>query len=194
MTLPRIFFIGMNRTATKALSSLVSDSGYIAYHFSGRNGENIAKTIKKNVLAGNPPLDTIDGACSYADMAYHEYDDYIEGNLYFRELYQAYPDSYFILNTRTEANWLRSRINHKDGDYLKRCREILGAGAAIENNEVYMHWMNYRRIHHSAAISYLTSKTDRFMIFDTEYDNISKVAEKLKAHYNINTAHWKHVD
>jgi hypothetical protein len=186
---PKIFFIGMDHSANQPLSDLMRDSGCsVASVSSGRR--NLAKTIKRNLVAGNDPLLTISDSIVYTEMTYFENDDYIEGNQYYRQLYEAYPDAYFILNYVTEASWLASRMS---SPLLEKCQQIMVAGKPLTPREVVWEWMTYRVQHHSTAIKWFTSdpiRNKQFLVLDVAYDDISKLVNFVSKDYTLDSNQW----
>ena len=190
---PKIFFIGQNRTATKALTELIRRSGYLGFHYTAGRIV-LAKQIKINLINKVEPLRYIDIADSFADMVYHDTDEYIEANVYFKELHRAYPDAYFILNDRPEADWLKSRLAHKNGDYLRRCAKSIRHGSVLTQHEVECEWLHHRRSQQGLLAQYFNKEDDRFMVFDICHDDISKLIDFVKDDYDLDRNYWEHVD
>lgn len=179
----------MDHSANQPLSDLMRDSGCsVASVSSGRR--NLAKTIKRNLVAGNDPLLTISDSIVYTEMTYFENDDYIEGNQYYRQLYEAYPDAYFILNYVTEASWLASRMS---SPLLEKCQQIMVAGKPLTPREVVWEWMIYRVQHQSTAIKWFTSdpiRNKQFLVLDVAYDDISKLVNFVSKDYTLDSNQW----
>ena len=51
----------------------------------------------------------------FSDMTYLDYQTLIEGNIFFKQMDNDYPESLFIYNTRNIDNWDQSRLNHTSG-------------------------------------------------------------------------------
>ena len=188
---PKIFFIGMDHSANQPLSDLMRDSGCsVASVSSGRR--NLAKTIKRNLVAGNDPLLTISDSIVYTEMTYFENDDYIEGNQYYRQLYEAYPDAYFILNCVTESIFVENRMNTP---ILEKCKEIMVAGKPLTTQEVVWNWITYRTQHHATVINWFYGddiRAERFLILDVDYDKVSKMVNFVAKDYTLNIDNWIH--
>ena len=189
--IPKIFFIGMDNSSNQPLIDLMLDSNCsVASISSGRR--NLAKTIKRNLVAGNDPLYTISDSNVYINMTYFENDDYIEGNQYYRQLYEAYPDAYFVLNYVTEAVWLENRRN---SPLLEKCQQIMVPGKPLTSQEVLWNWITYRSQHQETVLNWFFGddvRTERFLFLDVDYDNVSKMVNFVAKDYTLNIDNWIH--
>ena len=93
----KIFFLGYNKTATCSIYQLMTTNGIKCQHDSKWD------------------IDKYRAFCDCGDLQ-----DY-------KKLYEMYPNSYFILNTRNIKDWLLSRLKHgftykQNGfSYTKHC-------------------------------------------------------------------------
>jgi hypothetical protein len=103
---PRVFGIGMHKTATTSLHHAFEILGLRSWHWSSAAE---AKKIYRqmNMLGRSPYLEQFDALC----------DNPIP--LLFRQLDQAYPGSKFILTIRDESKWLDAVRRHFDPAYNK---------------------------------------------------------------------------
>lgn len=152
----KVFCIGFNKTGTSSLHALFLDCGLRSIH-----------------VVAWPFLSRI--TPKYFDIA----DCYSDGEKSdFVQLNQWFPRSVFILNTRNERAWLRSRIKHvmrynekvdlsvliKDPKYGEMAREFFfDEEGAIEK------WIIERRIYHKQARAYFADNP-RFLDIDVTTD------------------------
>lgn len=147
----RVFFLGFNKTATSALWMLMSASGLRAIHSSG-NGKlfgrpaaerqsipHAADHIAANLVAGRDPIKGLEAYDVFMDLTV----DTKDLCLAFEAFYAAHPNALFVLNTRPEEDWLRSRCNHR--------RMLKSAAKAWEMSEaqVQERWRSSYRQHHN---------------------------------------------
>lgn len=96
---PRIFCIGLNKTASSSLHAAFILLGYQSLHKSYQAQKALHKAIMKNKKL----LHYLKKYDAFSDYPYFRY---------FMELDMQYPGSKFILNTRNREDWVRSRIAH----------------------------------------------------------------------------------
>ena len=63
----------------------------------------------------------------------------VEGHSYYPLLLQAFPESLFVYNDRPVADWLKSRLRHKQGSYLLRMKNIYG----FDEDKIKNIWLNH---------------------------------------------------
>ncbi|MCF7914652.1 MAG: hypothetical protein K9L66_05755 [Spirochaetaceae bacterium] len=96
---PRVFCIGLNKTATSSLHAAFLMLGYSSLHQSYTAEKMLHKAIMKNKKL----LHYMQQYDVFSDYPYFRY---------FKELDMQYPGSKFILNTRNREEWIKSRISH----------------------------------------------------------------------------------
>jgi hypothetical protein len=153
----KVFFIGMNKTATKAFDFLFSSSGYMTTHYSCANADGspaiLAQVMKDNHESFYPIMLGLEKWSVFSDMFWHREDEWIDGVKYFREIHQQYPDAYFVLQTRDLDSWLKSKRNHKEGKYIERVMEYLGG-----TEEQVLDWLAKDREDHHRKVLINTYK------------------------------------
>jgi hypothetical protein len=105
MRKPRIFCVGLNKTATTSLHEAFKILGFKSCH-NVHNGKRARLLIEKALKNNRDLLHYFDEYDVYSDMGLFSY---------FKELDKSYPDSKFILNTRDANDWVESRIRHDEG-------------------------------------------------------------------------------
>lgn len=179
---PKVFFIGFNKTATTSFHELFAGSGYKSYHHN-LDGWNLALNMEKNSLAGKAILAGFDDADAYSDLTYLSDAHYIEGNRYFEALHAEYPDAYFILQTRNEDDWIRSRFNH----YLFASRVCTALKLAPDVLEPY--WRDQLESHTRRAKAYFRDY-DRFMCFDIDRNPIDDLITFVQPEFSLDRGFW----
>ena len=107
---------------------------------------------------------------------------------FYKLLDKQYPNSKFILNTRNKQKWLKSRINHQNGQYLSH----LAKEFQLSENEMIQKWSDEWDYHHLEVISYFYEKPNKLIIFDIEKDNPVKLEKFFKNNFNLNTKFYGH--
>jgi len=188
----KVFFVGMNRIATKSFHHLFKNSGYRSFHYSCMDVATqqsiiLAEQMQANLDQYYPIMDKMDSAHVYSDMFWHRENIWIDGVKMFRELYAQYPDAYFVLQTRDMDAWLRSKENHKGGAYIKRCQQFHQL-----DRQYMLDWFASDREMHEAKVRKFFLGSDRFLDYDLDKDNISKLIEFVKPDFFLDEKHWGH--
>lgn len=179
---PKVIFVGFNKTATTSLHRLFTDSGYTGYHHN-RDGESLGLAMSQNLRAQRPLLSSFSDVDVYIDFTYLTKDLYIEGVQYFRMLYKEYPDAYYILQTRNQNDWLRSRLNH--AGFLERACRVLKLSEA----GVTRYWRDLREAHFADVLGYFNSH-ERFFVFDIDKTPIENLIRFLEPCYELDKSAW----
>lgn len=184
---PKIILIGLNRCATTSFHRLFQNSGIASVHWRDQKGDNLAQRMVTNIAMGRKPLDGFGAVRAFADIAFVNSRFMLDGARFFRDLHAAYPDAYFLFNTRNRADWIASRARHSDGGYLERCCKANDQTA----EEVMQGWARMYDVHHAEVEAYFDGNP-RFLRFDIDKDNPKSVADWLSADFDVNIAHWGH--
>lgn len=182
----KVFFLGFNKTATTAFHKLFESSGYASYHHLVK-GKNLAHIMDANLKNQKPILHNISGAVAYSDISYYKKNQCIEGNQWYAELYQEYPDSFFILQTRNIEEWIESRSRHKKGHFIKRCMKSYGIQTKDEMKDV---WRKEREERENQIKRYFRGHP-KFMTFDINNDNIDRLIRHFKPEIILKKDGWK---
>lgn len=184
---PKIILIGLNRCATTSFHRLFQDSGIPSVHWADEQGDNLALRMVTNIAMGRKPLDGFGAVRAYTDISFVNARFMLDGTRFFRELYAAYPDAYFLLNTRDADDWIASRARHSNGGYLQRCCKANDQTA----DQVKQGWRRMYDVHHAEVQDYFAANP-RFLRFDIDRDNAQAVADWLSPDFDVNIAHWGH--
>jgi hypothetical protein len=181
----KIWIIGFNKTATTSIHHLIQASGYRSWHQSITHWGSIAKIIERNALAGLPILGEADTGDAYSDLCFLRDGKFVEANKWFKEIYEEYPDAYYVLNTRPMGNWIKSRVNH--GDFLQR---YIAWTDCSTREEALEQWRANYRSHHAEVESFFKGKKN-FLKFDIEEDDIKTLIDFLAPEYKLNPSYWR---
>ncbi len=183
----RIFQIGYNKCGTRSLYRFLQRSGIASAHF---NRGLLADAMAENIKAGRKPLTgNVDRYVAYTDVQHITRDRAIEGVHFFRELYAYYPNSYFILNTRDKEGWLRSRLNHGAGAYVRRYSRALGLP---EDGSVLKVWAEEWDRHHADVQAFFADKPGRLLVFDIKNDSPQTVVDFLAPDFLTRVEDFRH--
>lgn len=182
----KVFFLGFNKTATTAFHKLFESSGYTSYHHLIK-GKNLVQVMQGNLKNDKPILHNISGATAYSDISYYKKNQCVEGNQWYKEFYQEYPDAFFILQTRNMDDWLESRTKHKKGHFIQRCMKSYSIQTKDEMKEI---WRKEREEREDQIKRYFRGHPG-FMTFDIDNDDIDRLIRHFKPHIVLNKEHWK---
>jgi hypothetical protein len=97
-----------------------------------------------------------------------------------------YPDSIFILNTRNVDAWVRSRLKHGDGGYVRRWKRILDVAT---NDELISCWRQDWERHHESVERYFAGSPYRFLKFNIETDS-AEMINSIAPEYRLDPAKY----
>ena len=153
--LPKVFVIGHNKTATKAIDCIFKLSNYRAVHWAkGRLAGIIFLNLKSNL----PLLTHIDDYHCYSDME-------MVGEFYAYELFPLfdlqYPGSLFVYNKRNTEDWIKSRLNHLDYTEQYQARfNSKNFKKLTTIDEVKQHWKDFHARHERRVLKYFEQKNN----------------------------------
>lgn len=190
MSRPKIFFIGFNRCGTTSLHRLMARSGANSVHYRIRRGPKMAPRMFSNLSVGLPIMAGFEQFETYSDFNYMAAGMLLEAQTLYPALYEEYPDSYFVLNTRNREKWLASRTHFavREATMLSYAQEVLD----MSEPEVLALWTRQWDTHHSDVPAFFAARPKaRFMIFDIESQPIGDLDSFLAADYTLQTEDWK---
>lgn len=183
----RIFQIGFNKCGTRSLYRFLQRSGVQAAHF---NRGLLAWSIQDNIAHGRKPLHgRIDQWVAYTDIQQVTREVAIEGVRYFRQLYDYYPNSYFILNTRDKAAWIKSRLAHGAGFYARRYARALGVET---EEEVVAAWSADWDRHHAEVLEFFADKPGRLLVYDIKTSKPQEMVDFLSPDFLTRVEDFRH--
>ena len=185
--LPYVFIIGFNKSGTRSLTSLLEHAGLPGVHW---DKNRLVHRMLVNIKKGKRVLSGYDSRfLVYADLILSDESKVVEGNQFFPRLYDEYPNSFFILNTRPTEKWIDSRVRHGNGPFLARSMKILGTS---EPTEVMDLWRSQKEMHESKVREFFSDKPGRLVEVNIESDNPSQLLSQALP-FEVDDVGWRHV-
>lgn len=139
-TYEKIFVIGSNKTGTSSLHGLFLKNGFSSQH--GLDWE-------------------LEKYQCFSDGIYN----HTHNNTY-KNCYEKFPNSLFILNTRPLYNWLYSRANHSCIYKFGKMKE-----GWPPSYEAYLDWINWRTNYYNEILNYFIDMPNKLIICNIEKPN-----------------------
>ncbi len=119
----KVFGIGFHKTGTTSLAQALRSLGYSVTGPNGVNDPNIAN----NALA-------------IANKLVWEYDAFQDNPwpILYKEMYQQFPDAYFIATFRDPEKWINSLLRHFGSNSTPMRSWIYGVGCPKGNEGIYL--------------------------------------------------------
>ena len=143
--------------------------------------------MKNNLRSYKHVLNRMEAAQVYSDMFWHREDEWIDGVKMYRDLHAQFPDAYFILQTRNMYSWLLSKKNHKEGAYIQRVMQYHNL-----SQDDMLTWFEKDRNEHELNVRSYFKTSDKFLDYDIDKDNITKLIDFLKPTFFLDEKHWEH--
>ena len=196
----RIFVIGFNKCGTTSFHDYFKANGIRSVHW---RGNTLALTLHENLAADRPPLQGMEDWTAYMDMicipgspwgrSNSDQAPLIEGCRYFRELHRGYPDALFILNTRSPADWVRSRLEHDEGRFATAYLQALASEGVRNRRELERRWLQDWHQHHAETLTYFeASAPAQFLVFHIDETPTQQLNEFLEPHFPITHREFPH--
>jgi hypothetical protein len=132
----KIFAIGFNKTATTTIHNFFRFNGFKSLHSANNWRFNLFQCFSDN------------------------------GNLQdFRKLYEKYPNSIFILNTRRLDKWIKSRGKHYEFSRWSR------PGKKYPDEDLYRKWIVKRQKHYKEVLEFFQKDPSRLYIINIDAPN-----------------------
>ena len=194
----KIFQIGLNKCGTFSIHVLFSQFTQPKIQSVHWDLAKLALTMHDNLIQNKKLLEGYNDYTVFTDMETCIYNDITDSYdyyfmfEYFDLLDKQYPDSKFILNTRSVDNWISSRLNHTNG-YKIINRKVV---ELIPPEPYYITHLNMYKIqsipalvniwraewntHHKKVKQYFKNRSKDLLIFDIENDSFEKIVEFFK--------------
>ena len=147
----RVFCIGLNKTATTSFHEAMRLLGFHSLHW---GGPPIRKLVEAALEEGRPLLDDL-------DPSIEAFSDIEALSLNFDLLDRQYPGSRFVMTTRDEDDWIRSRVRHVERN-IRRRAEGEYHGNFLEVDEPA--WRALWRSHHERVERYFGGRDDLLVV------------------------------
>src|SRR3990167_9492264 len=113
----KIFCLGFHKTGTSSLTKALRILGYATIHGDPRGswpGANEGVTFIEMIQRGDFVLPTFQQFDAFSDNPYFTI---------WREIYNLYPQSKFILTVRDETSWINSCVKFYEGRRIRPMRQ-----------------------------------------------------------------------
>lgn len=189
----RIFLIGFNKCGTSSFHGLMRRSGIPSLHWGGTNPKtNLACVVARNVSLRLPVLNGIDDFWAFSDFTYVTQELVLEGNVFFRELAAAYPESYFILNTRPVSDWIASRERHGGPAGLGSLMNRTSAALDVPPDQVREIWRKQFEEHVQEVREFFGERSLPFLEAEIGPSFGRHVSQFLNPLFQVDASHWTH--
>jgi len=185
----KIFQIGFNKCGTTSLCQYFLQNKVSSIHWEAKilnESRRIAQEMYNNIQLQNRILKGLDDHfVFFSDM-----EDFIKinnqermfsGYTLFNKLYEQYPDSKFIFNTRNVEDWISSREKHARGIYFQGwCRAYNKSEQQIKEM-----WREHFYEHTNNVLTFFRDKPDSFLFFKLGESNHIDLYNFLHTYINL---------
>mmetsp|Transcript_1004 Transcript_1004/g.1941 ORF Transcript_1004/g.1941 Transcript_1004/m.1941 type:complete len:264 (-) Transcript_1004:259-1050(-) len=179
---PPIIVLGFNKTGTTTLHRWFEANGIRSLHHGGYHRKNnVAARIARNIENRTLALRGMEHFEAFSDLSYTDNKTTIDGNRYYIELFESYPDAYFILNHRPVDEWLLSRQRHSNGTLMERSKRIHG----LTTDEILDLWRDVYASRLRDIRSFFSDKVAHFLDIEMNNETAAKITAFLKPHYDL---------
>jgi glycosyltransferase involved in cell wall biosynthesis len=144
---PRIFGIGLNKTATTSLHEALTMLGFESLHW---GGPAVRRIVEISLDAGEPLLSRI-------DPRFDAFSDILILSQNYERLAREYPGSRFILTVRSLDEWIESRRRHVETNRRRRETGDYSGNFLTIDEEV---WRQEWKRHVEQARAYFDGRDD----------------------------------
>jgi hypothetical protein len=191
----KIFIIGFNLCGTRSLHTFFKSNGIRSAHWGGLDpSTNYAAIMLKNIERGQDILKGLDEYTCFSDLTHYTNDALIDGCKFFQYMYEAYPDSLFVLNTRPVEKWVSSKLKKARGNVPGASALHISRILGCTLEELPDALIRDFKTHHANVVEFFESKPgSKLCVFDIEHDNISKLVRFLEPTFKASERYWRHV-
>jgi hypothetical protein len=161
-------------------------SGIRSVHWLTPQKENITDGMEARLDDRQALREYLSRWTAYSDLISASNSRFVEGNGFFPELHDAFPNSYFVLNDRDVEAWLQSRVQHSKGTFLGRAM----AYHATDKEGVLDIWRRQHAQHTAKVLDYFAGKS-RFIHFRIDRDPIERMVEFLAPDFKVSASDWR---
>lgn len=183
-----IFQIGFNKCGTRSLTKFFRGNGVKSVHY---DGGRIADSMFRHYRNGRPLVgDRYEDTVFFADMEnpFASPTPLYVAQTLFRVLDRQYPNSKFILNIRDKEAWIRSRLAHDNGDYLKNIATKYG----VEESVMIERWRAEWDRHLEEVQHYFRNRPLDLLVYNIETDSPLKLVNFFQHDMALDTRYFDH--
>lgn len=189
-TLPRVVQIGFNKCGTRSLGQMFKCAGHpVVQHKLRRpfrRGRNAALLMRNNLQAGRKIFADMDHFIFYGDLLYQTESDSFEPIRCFPEIMRDYPDTILLLNVRKREDWIRSRLRHGHGEFVRRVMRQRGVSSM---DEIADAWRREWDTHLAEVRAFMADRPEQLVEFDLDTDSAETLVKRLPA-YRLRADDW----
>ncbi|GAB5380440.1 MAG: hypothetical protein Alis3KO_25800 [Aliiglaciecola sp.] len=181
----KIFEIGFNKCATRAVYVLIRSAGIASRHWlRGQLALDLEQAKEKDEV----PFENYEGIRFFSDIVVADDKRVYEGYKDFKFIHQKFPDAKFIYNLRPKEDWVKSRIKHGNGFELNVYKTWLGFDS---DEEVIDFWRKDWDAHYKSVVDYFTENQimDQLLFIDITAPNFDEISKFIEA--EVNPENWE---
>jgi hypothetical protein len=188
--LPRVVQIGFHKCGTRSLEQLFRGAGHRVVKYKlrrpFRRARNAGLLIRENLAAGRKAFAGMEDFTFYADLIYQTETDAFEPIRCFREIMRDYPDTILLLNARNREDWIRSRLQHGHGEFLRRVMRQRGIDS---RDAIADAWRDEWDTHLAEVRAFMADRPDQLVEFDLDSGSVEALVERL-GDYGLRVEDW----
>jgi|694.fasta_scaffold112905_6 hypothetical protein len=179
MSRPKVIQIGFNKTGTTSLARFFKKNGYAVV------GGEVAIRVQKNIDKQRKPFKGIDFDLAQ-DLENHRLGIYVYEQ--FELIHRHYPDAKFVLTTRSCEKWIKSRLSHNGGRYVRRALRRL---ELCDIKTLCDYWRHDFYTYHSKVINHFSGSGNLY-IHALECLDISGLVDFLGPSFTFHDCSYPH--
>jgi hypothetical protein len=184
----RIFQIGFNKCATRTLYKFFKKNGIPSVHYDGgRIAGSMFRHHRNKCLLVDINYKNIVFFSDMENIFKEQYPLYVAQSL-FKKLDRQFPNSKFILNTRDKEDWLRSRIAHDNGDYIR----IISEKMSLSKSEVIEYWRNMWDRHHREVLHHFRNRPNDLLVFNIDIHEPKRLCRFFQNELQLKASFFGH--
>lgn len=191
--LPRVVQIGFHKCGTRSLERLFRGAGHRVVKFKVRRpfcrSRIAALLIRENLRASRKAFAGLEDFTFYADLIYQSDDDAFEPIRHFREIMGDYPDTILLLNVRQREDWIKSRLKHSHGEFLRRVMRQRGTDSV---EEIASAWREEWDAHLADVRAFMADRPLQLVEFDLDNDSVQALIGQFPA-YRLRDEDWEDI-
>ena len=189
-TLPRVVQIGFHKCGTRSLEQLFQGAGHRVVQYKlrrpFRRSRNAGLLMRENLQAGRKIFAGMEDFTFYADLIYQTESDSFEPIRCFPEIMRDYPDTILLLNVRKREDWIRSRLRHGHGEFVRRVMRQRGVSSI---DQIADSWRAEWDTHLAEVRAFMADRPEQLVEFDLDTGSAEALVERLPD-YRLRAEDW----
>lgn len=169
----KIFFIGFNKTATTSLHFYFKQHNISSIHYKN-NKHHILNVMLYNIKNKTPIL---------TNLHYNIFLDFLnDDNLeLYKKIYMEHPNAKYVLQIRDKKQWILSRLNFMNGNYVKFLNKKNNKNLSIPQ---YIKMWSQLYDKHIKDVQYFFKDLSNLYVYNIDTDNLSNLLKFLNIKCN----------